>query len=163
MDSLALHVAITYKLGRDNPIKFQLGTPREVARAVSRCWEVEPTDERLLDDIESWEFALDKIIAARGTVVHGLAPKHGHRAQKKSGKGECKTRVSNRQRKETLFAQPVHIDAQDSFNIMAGIMADTEDRTILIEEIERAEQNELQLMPEAFEDTEIVDHDEEEE
>jgi hypothetical protein len=41
---------------------------------------IETIDERTLDDIESWEFALDKIIEARGTVVHGLTLKHGHRA-----------------------------------------------------------------------------------
>ena len=78
MVSIAFHVALTYKLARDNPLKFQLGTPKEGMRCMKRCWKVEPTNARVLQDIESWEFALDRIIEARGCLVHGLALRHGH-------------------------------------------------------------------------------------
>jgi hypothetical protein len=90
MVSVNFHVALTYKLSRDNNKKFQLGTPREVSRCIDRCWQVEPTAERVLDDIESWKFALDQIISARGTVVHWLALRQGHRANKKYCTGKCK-------------------------------------------------------------------------
>ena len=46
---------------------------------MERCWDVEPTLKRVVQDIEDWEFVLDKIIAARGVVVHGLALRHGKR------------------------------------------------------------------------------------
>ena len=81
MVSIDFHVALTYKLSRDNPLKFQLGTPREAFRCMERCWEVEPTNKRVLEDIQGWEFAIDKIIDACGCVVHGLALRHGHRDQ----------------------------------------------------------------------------------
>ena len=48
--------------------KIQLGTPLEVSRCIDRCWQAEPTAERALDDIESWDAALDQIISANGTV-----------------------------------------------------------------------------------------------
>ena len=163
MVSVKFHVALTYKLGRDNNKIFQLGTPREVSRCIDRCWQVEPTAKRVLDDIESWEFALDQIISANGTVVHGLALRHGHRANKRYGTGKCKNRVSNSQRKDLLFARPVHNDALHSFNHMAGIMADIEDRAMLIEVIERAQQNELELTLESFVEPVIISDDEEEE
>ena len=39
------------------------------------------------------KFVLDKIIEARGIVVHGLALRHGHRAQRADDKGELKYRM----------------------------------------------------------------------
>ena len=63
-------VALTYKLAEDDLKQFQLGTPSVVACCVSRCWQVGPTNERVLDDIQSWEFGLDKIIEARVSVVY---------------------------------------------------------------------------------------------
>ena len=121
MVSIGFHVAITYKLRKDNPLKFQLSTPREVMRCMTRCWSVDPTSERVRDDIESWDFAIDKIIAARGTVVHGLALRHGHRLMRTDGKGECTTRVSNKQRKEYMLCRPVHEDAVPSFSLLSGV------------------------------------------
>jgi hypothetical protein len=85
-----------------------------------RCWEVEPTNIRVLQYFNSWEFAHEKIIAAQGCVVQGLALQHGHRAQKINGAGECSTRISNQHRKATLVARPVYNDAKISFNLMIG-------------------------------------------
>ncbi len=61
--------------------------------------EIEPTPERVIQDIEGWEYALDKLIAANGTVVHGLALRHRHRTIRMDGKGLCRARVTARQRK----------------------------------------------------------------
>ena len=93
--SIAFHVALTYKLSKDNPKKFQMGTPKEVMRVMIRCWDVEPTNKRVLQGIESLEFALDKIIEARGCLVRGIALRHSHCLQRIDGEHEVTTRVSN--------------------------------------------------------------------
>ena len=90
-----------------------------------------------------------------------LALRHGHRAKKKYGTGKCKNLVSNSQRKDSLYARPVHNDALDSFNHMAGITADIEDRAMLIEVIEQAQQNELELTLESFVEPVIISEEEE--
>ena len=36
-------------------------------------------------------------------------------------KGECTSRVQNRQRKKALFARPVHADAFASFKLLTGL------------------------------------------
>ena len=155
MVSISFHVAVTYKLGRDNNLKFQLGTPRDVMRCMVRCWEVEPTAARVLEDIESWEFALDKIIAVRGCVVHGLALRHGHRLQRIDGKGHCTARVQNRQRKDTLIARPVHADALGSFNLLTGL----EDRIEIARIVQDAQQNEQDVALATENDIDIEEDD----
>ena len=62
------------------------------------------------------EYAIDKIIAARGTIVHGLALRHGHRWVRADGKGESTCRHLCRQRKETFCGRPVHPDALPSLH-----------------------------------------------
>ena len=92
----------------------------------------------MLEDIESWEFALDKIIAARGCVVHGLALRHGHRLQRTDERSECTARVQSRQRKGTLIARPVHADALACFNLLTGV----EDRVEIARIVQDAQRNE---------------------
>ena len=125
-----------YKLPRDNPLKFQLGTPTHAFSCMMRCWQVEPTPARVLQDIESWEFTLDKIIEARGTVVSGLALRHGHRWAKANGKGESTNRMVRSQRKGTLSSRPVHADALPSLNRLIGI----EDQVLLMQLVNNAEE-----------------------
>ena len=134
--SIRFHVALTYKLPRDNPLKFQLGTPTHAFSCMMRCWQVEPTPARVLQDIESWEFTLDKIIEARGTVVSGLALRHGHRWAKANGKGESTNRMVRSQRKGTLSSRPVHADALPSLNRLIGI----EDQVLLMQLVNNAEE-----------------------
>ena len=97
-------------------MKFQLGTPKEAFRCMDRCWKVEPTLERVVQDIEGWEYAIDKIIEAKGTIVHGLALRHGHRWVRADGKGESTSRRIGRQRKDTFSCRPIHSDALPSLN-----------------------------------------------
>ena len=70
--------------------------------------------------------------------------------------GKCRKWLSNSQYKEALFARPVYNNILDSFNHIAGIMADIEDRAMLIELIDRAQKNELELTLEYFVDTVIA-------
>jgi hypothetical protein len=66
---------------------------------------MEPTSERVLADIN----VLDKIIANKGTVVHGEALRHGVRAKQHQGSGTA--RLRSHQRKDTQMIRSIHPDA----------------------------------------------------
>ena len=80
--------------------KFKMGTPAEVWSTMARCWEVEPTSERIVEDIMKLDMVLDKIIEAEGCVVFDLFLRTGKRGQeleKKDGKGSCKNKPRSSQ------------------------------------------------------------------
>ena len=56
---MALHVAVTNDLPRDDPRKFSLSSPCAVASAMERCWSIIP-DKRMADDISGLEHVLQK-------------------------------------------------------------------------------------------------------
>lgn len=76
-----MHRAMTWTLPNDDPLKFKYGTPDEVADAVRRTWAVCPTSERIVEDIQRFPAALDKIIAAQGAYVPELDKRTGRRAR----------------------------------------------------------------------------------
>ena len=134
---IAFHVALTAKLRNNDPNKFQLGTPASVWRAMERCWEVEPTSMRIVQDISDFQRILEKIVEARGCVVHGEAFRSGHRSIRSDGDGLCSSIVKSYQRKETLSGRPVHNDAMSEFNrLVAGVGADLHDIGEQLNEVE---------------------------
>jgi hypothetical protein len=128
--SMAFHQALTCDWAANNPKKFQFGTPSHVWSAMSRCWEVEPTSERIVQDILDLPRVLQKIIDAKGTVVHGEALRNGHRARRADGKGSMKGNLLNSRRKDTISLRPVHPDARAALNNILGNEVEVE----LIEE-----------------------------
>ena len=60
--SIILHTSITYDRDDIDPRKFKTGTPEEVWSAMSRCWQIDPTSERIVEDIEGFSRVLDIII-----------------------------------------------------------------------------------------------------
>jgi len=81
---------------------------------------VEPTSERIVQDILDLPRVLQKIIDAKGTVVHGEALRNGHRARRADGKGSMKGNLLNSRRKDTLSLRPVHRDARPALNKILG-------------------------------------------
>lgn len=61
---MSYHIGLTYILNRKNPLKFQVGTPNEVWRIMERCWDVEPTPERIVEDelFESEDDLFDMVL-----------------------------------------------------------------------------------------------------
>jgi hypothetical protein len=53
----------------NDPRRFLMGTPTQVWRTIERCWEIEPSSKRIMEDINALPRILDKIIAANGCVV----------------------------------------------------------------------------------------------
>ena len=84
-----------------------------------RAWSIEPTSHRIISDILDWEDVIDKIIAAGGCVVHGLALRHGHRERaipRLDEKGLMQSRMQKHQRKvSTKHLRRVHPDAETCY------------------------------------------------
>lgn len=114
--SMLFHVSLTSVYPDNDPRKFKMNTPSEVWRTMTRCWEVEPTSERVIADIEDWPRVLRAIRDAEGTIVFGEALRSGNRWQRSDGKGELKSKFRSRQRKSTLHGRPVHPDGQEAFD-----------------------------------------------
>ena len=116
--SMAFHQALTTDWPAHDPKKFQFGTPNHVWSAMTRCWEVEPTSQRIVQDILDLPRVLKKIVDAKGTVVHGEALRNGHRARRADGKGNMKGNLSTSRRKSTLSLRPVHPEARPALDFI---------------------------------------------
>ena len=73
--------------------------------------ECEPTSERVIDDIKTFEDIVRKVHDAEGVIVCGLALRSGRRYKRVDGKGFLKRKSEKSQRKSTLQGRPVHNDA----------------------------------------------------
>lgn len=82
--------------------RFNMGTPAEVFRSMSRCWLVAPCSARVIEDIEGLPEVLDRIIEADGCVVHDLFLRTGRRARRLDGE-KGKRNAAPRQRKATIM------------------------------------------------------------
>ena len=84
--NLALNVAASWKLPRNDPCKFSLATPSEISRAILRLWDKDtgtvPTSRRILQDIKRIPDSCFKIAQFGGKIVPGLANRNGHRRVK---------------------------------------------------------------------------------
>ena len=127
------------RLYENNDIrKFKFVTPAEVWSIMARCWEVEPTSERIVEDILKFPMVLDRIIEAEGCVVFDLFLRTGRRGQeweRKDGKGECENKPRSSQRKDTIKARPVHVDCIEAFESLTIIQLDLVEEILDQEEI----------------------------
>eukprot|EP01034_Spumella_vulgaris_P034523 gene34523-42580_t len=117
--SMQLHGSLSSLYPAGDPRRFGLGTPEEVWSTMSRCWLMEPTSERIVQDVSKWEAVVDIIIAARGCVVQDIFFRSGRRGDewmRAKGDGQCKNKPRARQRKATLKLRPIHPDCVDAFN-----------------------------------------------
>jgi hypothetical protein len=82
---------------------------------------MEPTSERIVQDILDLPRVLEKIVETNGCVVHGEALRNGHRARRLDGKGILKSPLRARNRKEALVGLPVHPDAKVAYDNIMGV------------------------------------------
>lgn len=77
-------------------------------------WTVDPTQDRIKQNIEALPSILATIIAAGGQTVHEFANINntGKRYTKLNSNLPMKTKSQNRDRKETLALRPIHADLQ---------------------------------------------------
>eukprot|EP00732_Lithocolla_globosa_P000603 Lithocolla_globosa_v1_NODE_207_length_5169_cov_7.885329.p3 type:complete len:201 gc:universal NODE_207_length_5169_cov_7.885329:2147-2749(+) len=104
--SMDYHVALSsvYEIGDER--RFSMGTPKEVENTMARCWTLEPTSERIIEDIMALPMILQKIIEHNGCVVQDEYLRHGRRFRRADDKGDTKHKPRKRQRKETNTTLP---------------------------------------------------------
>ena len=110
-------------------IRARIRSPRSALR---RCWEIEPTSERIIEDILAFPRVLQKIIDANGCVVLDEFLRTGRRYLKVRGQGECKIKPCKKQRKETISLPPIHIDCFEAYSTFT--------MKILLQQVQTAQQ-----------------------
>ena len=105
---LDFSVALTSQYALDDPERFHMGTPQQVASSLSRAWETAPTSARICEDIKAFERVLECIVQANGCVVPDLHLRSGRRYFKLKGGRELKRKPRSSQRKATLKLPPIH-------------------------------------------------------
>lgn len=119
--SMGFHTSLTSLYATNNELRFKTGTPTEMFSTMQRCWTVEPKSDRIVEDISAFPDILEKVIASRGTVLHGCDLRHGRRYERHDHKGELKAKPRGRQRKDTMIGRPVHQDAMAAYNQLIGV------------------------------------------
>ena len=98
-----------------------------------RCWTLEPTSARIIEDITPLERVLHLIVDAKGCVVPDEATRHGRRARRADAPGDVadadlterqwcnkKPRLSKRKLTLAKAIPPIHADAQAAFDNLMG-------------------------------------------
>ena len=108
--SIALNVAATWHLPKNNNLKFSLATPAEITRTFLRIWDpangVAPSSRRILEDVKKVLFSLRKIVEAKGHIVPGLVNRNGHR------KPRSQSGYKLPGKKDTLVEMGIHSSIQ---------------------------------------------------
>ena len=89
---MALHVAVTNDLSREDTVKFSLSSPHAVASAMERCWSIIP-DKRMADDISGLEHVLQKGIERQGCIIPDKDVRRGYIAMRLGGSALMKSQV----------------------------------------------------------------------
>jgi hypothetical protein len=111
------HRVLTSDYDIDDPRRFNFGTPSEAWHTMERCWTLEPTSDRIIQDIGGlWE-VLDKVIEHEGCVIPECRLRSGVRQMKHNGGRVLKHKVPDRQRKG-FKGQVVHVDAHEAIQML---------------------------------------------
>ena len=121
--ALVRHCSVTSHYDPRDMRRFSMGTPKQVASSLLRCWEVAPTAERIVEDIMDLPRVLDIIIENDGCVVRDEFLRTGRRsaglAQGARGAAvQNKNNVRNRQRKDETTEDVYHPDAQVAHELL---------------------------------------------
>ena len=73
------HVVMTCGLRVDDPLRFKMGTPKELAQTLVRTWAVSPEGWRIVQDISRIPSTVAKIIEHGGCTVPDAVLRHGRR------------------------------------------------------------------------------------
>ena len=107
------HCSLSCVYAVNYPRRFNMGNPAKEWSSMMRCWQVDPTSERILEDVLALPGVLKKIIAAKGCVVQDQYLRSDLRARRADDKGNCKSKPVSKQRKSTP-------DCQAAFKMLTG-------------------------------------------
>ena len=77
IEGVALHVVGTTMLPKGE--RYSMGPPDDAWRTMCEVWSRAPSSERIIEDIDRFKKAVEKIIAAEGCYVEEFDACHGHR------------------------------------------------------------------------------------
>ena len=106
---MALHVAVTNDLPREDPGKFSLSS-RAVESAMERCWSIIPDKRMADDDISGLEHVLQKGIEHQGSIIPDEDVRKGHIAMRLNGSALMKSQVRRVQPLTELILHPDAIE-----------------------------------------------------
>jgi hypothetical protein len=118
--STLFHTTLSSAYKPDNKKRFNMGTPNEVWRTVVRCWSLEPTSARIIEDISNLPGVLQKVIDAQGCVVQDLYLRTGRRSRRANDKDDLKQKCRSSSRKETIAIPLCHEDCLEALQILNG-------------------------------------------
>jgi len=119
-NSMNYNVTLSTGYAVGDPRRMLLGTPAQVWDTMVKCWSLEPTSDRIIEDIDAFPRVLEKIIANSGCAVKDEAIRSGRRALKSNNQGELKNKIKTRQRKDSIVGRPVHPQCEEAWNILLG-------------------------------------------
>ena len=91
---------------------WNIGTPNQVISTMARCWTVEPSSDRIVEDITGLQRVMDIIVEKLGCSVLDEFLRSGRRYEKISAGGrECKNKPRAMQRISTQAGRSLHPDA----------------------------------------------------
>lgn len=118
--SVRIHTALTSILAPEDPGRFSMGTPDQVESTLRRCWDVAPSSEQIIADIQGFPRVLQKIIDAKGCVVPDECLRSGRRERRADDAGDLTSRKRVRQRVATFTDVALHRSCYPILDLMAG-------------------------------------------
>ena len=91
-------IQITCDYNDDYPRKLKSCPPYEVWSTKSRCWQIHPFSDCIIEDIQGFPIILDIIIDNSGYLVPDTNFRHGSGAQSNDNKSIPQTNVASRRR-----------------------------------------------------------------
>ena len=86
IEGVTIHVVGTTTLPKGE--RYSMGLPDDAWRTMCEVWSRAPSSERIIEDIDRFKKAVEKIIAAEGCYVEEYDARHGHRkSMQKAVKG----------------------------------------------------------------------------
>jgi hypothetical protein len=135
--SMRYHCSLTSTYAHDDPQRFNMGTIPEVWRTMTRCWEVDPSSERIVEDILALPRVLERVIAARGCCVQDEFLRTVRRHRSADGTRDLDRKPNMKQRKQTLTARACHPDAlKGLMSIQRGEVGRLQAIELLIQEVD---------------------------
>jgi hypothetical protein len=136
--SINFHVALSSFIDNNEDDRcFHLGTPAQVESTMFRCWEIEPTSERIIQDIKSYIQNVQSVINANGTIVKNEGLRRGRRAERHQGDPNLRERSQRRKHEpELLDCHPSLIPILHGLMAEPKLMRHLEHRNAILNEYE---------------------------
>jgi hypothetical protein len=117
--SMLYHISLSSRYAFTDPRRFGMGTRKAVWSTMVRCWQMEPTSDRIMEDITAFARTLDVLIEAQGIVVRDEFFRSGRRERRSDGKAGdyCANKMRPSQRISTCVGRTCHQDCAEALRM----------------------------------------------